>query len=135
MIRILKELYLTEFTLLYRYPFWGDAQKKARRAVSGLSVFVGLALIAIESWMQILSKTKFYIFPAWVLVLFSCALCLANDYVLVTRGHGIKFERQFDHIKKPKRVLLVASCVVIMLAFLPVFIYSIIIYRRFLYPS
>ncbi len=43
------------------------------------------------------------------------ALYFASHYILVVRGHGIKFEREFNNLKKSRKMLLVTSCAVIML--------------------
>ena len=50
---------------------------------------------------------------------------------LVTLGHGIKFEREFTHFKKSRKVLLLVSCAVLLLATTVFSICSVSAYQRF----
>jgi hypothetical protein len=55
-----------------------------------------------------------------------------NGYVLYFRGHGIKFAREFDSIKRTKRILLMVSCAVAVVAVIVLFVFSAIAHRRFI---
>ena len=59
-------------------------------------------------------------------------LCAVNHYVLVTRKHGITFEHEFTNLKKSKKVLLLTSSVVTILAAVAFFIYSAVVHRHFI---
>jgi uncharacterized membrane protein YqhA len=69
-------------------------------------------------------------------VLAFLALGFLNLYALFfcgfTFSHGIKFEREFDNLKKSRKILLVTSCVVLLLATIVFSIYSISAHRHFI---
>jgi len=77
-----------------------------------------LILGGIESYIEIHVGTRFSSFDGtlWekAAVL---ALYFANYYVLIIRGHGINFEREeFKNLKKTRKVLLILSFAVLLLA-------------------
>jgi hypothetical protein len=138
MIRFLKELYLTGFTLGFRFRIpqrfgggWGpiiDAGKGA----GFLSLITFVILMDIGDWIEIYVGTRFsFHSDPWVIRASGLALYLANYYVLVIRGHGIKFEREFDKLEKSRKILLVVSCAVLVLATIAFCIYSISAYQHF----
>ena len=132
-----KELYLTGFTLLFRIggSSW-TPRINAWRGVTGIAIIEAVILIGIEWWIEMLIGTRFsFDSDRLAIGIASVALFFANDYVLVARGHGIKYEREFNNLKKFRKVLLVASCVVIMLAVIAFFIVSVAAYRRFNHVS
>ena len=63
------------------------------------------------------------------------ALFFLNTYILIicgfTFGHGLRFEREFDNLKKGRKILLQTSCVVLLLATIMFSIYSMSVYHRF----
>jgi hypothetical protein len=137
MIRFLKELYFTSFTILYKIP-GGTPSSKSGTSVTAVAVIEGLLLAGIFSWIDIFIGKRFLLsdynshisFKLVTLILFF-ALYFANYRVLVTRGYGIKFEREFIHLKKSRKVLLLSSCVVLLLATIAFFIYSRLAYQSF----
>lgn len=116
MIRFFKELYLTAYVLLYRIP-GGTTYVKTTQAATIIMLIEWLMLAEIGSCIAILSGTRFLIFSSKLLMLISgLALYYPNYRILVIRGHGIKFEREFNNLKKSRRILLVVSCAVLLLA-------------------
>ncbi|MGO8835893.1 MAG: hypothetical protein ACLQQ0_00565 [Limisphaerales bacterium] len=137
MIRFFKDIYLTGFALLFKIP-GGDTRGKTLGSVSAVTLIEGLILAGIASWIDIFTGTRYLLSSAnslasskLVILIFVFALFSANYRVLVTRGHGIKFEREFIHIKKSRKILLVAGCAVLVVATIAFFIYSRLAYRHF----
>jgi hypothetical protein len=131
MIRLFKELYLTGFTLLFRIP-GGTHLTKVGQSIAVLTLIEWLFLAGISSWIDMfIGKRLLMNFTKPVIVIAFFALFLANQYFLFIRGHGIKFEHEFTHLKKSKRVFLQISCVLLVLATIAFFICSRLAYRRF----
>jgi len=86
--------------------------------------------MVIGTWVEIYIGERFY-FDRWVIRIAAVALYLINYYILATRGHGIKFEREFSNLKKSRKVLLLASCVVMVLVAIAVSIYSVSAYHNY----
>ena len=131
MIRFLKEIYLTAFTLLFRIP-GGNTSGKIWGAIGIIQVIEGITLVNIVFWIEILTGTRFLIFSKLACVILALALYYPNNHVLVTRGHGIKFEREFDNLKKSRKILLVMGCAVVLLAIIMFSVYSFHAYRNFI---
>jgi len=131
MFRFLKELYLTGFLLGFkfakdRWPFPVNIGK----GVAGVTLIEAFILLGIQSWIEIHRGTRFHDndWKSWIAFL---ALSLPNYYALVTLGHGIKFEREFAHLKKSKKILLLVSFTALMLATILFTIYSVSAYQHF----
>jgi hypothetical protein len=120
--QFLKELYLTGVALGFRFRApqqlgggWGPIIDTGK-GVLIVSLIVFLILKGIESCVEIHVGTRFsFDSSPWELASV-LALYYANYYLLVSRGYGIKFEREFTHLKKSRKVHLVVSCVVVVLA-------------------
>jgi len=97
-----------------------------------------LILAGIASWIDIfigirflLSDSNSVISSKLIVVVLFLALGSVNNRILVTRGHGIKFEREFNNLKKFRKNLLIASCVMLSLTAIAFFICSRLAYRHF----
>jgi hypothetical protein len=138
MTRFFKELYLTMFTIGFRFRApqrfgggWGPIID-AGKGVLLVCLIAFFILKGIESYIEFHVGTRFsFDSSKWEMAAITLALYLPNYYVLVTRGHGIKFEREFTHLKKSKKVLLLVSCAVLLLATMAFCIYSDSAYQRF----
>jgi len=133
MFQFFKELYLTAFTIFFKVggADWTPGIN-AGKGVASVALIESAFLIGIVLWIDVLVGTKsLFDIPKWAAVIAFLALCAANHYPLVARGHGITFEREFNHLKKTRKILLMASCVVIILAAIAFFIYSVSVYHRF----
>ena len=136
MIRFFKELYLTIFTLGYKSGIAGGWQRMNRRFGIIMDIGKGVFLVTIieffilegiKSYVEIHLGTRFSFLDSiqWVgAVVIAYALYLPNYYILVTRGHGIKFEREFNNLKKSRKILLVASFAILLLASIVFTVYS-----------
>ncbi len=83
-------------------------------------------------WIAILIKNRFFLeFNRWEVGIAVFAIYCVNYYVLVIRGHGISFERQFNHLKKSKQTFLQVSYLVINLISVALFIYTVYAYQHF----
>jgi hypothetical protein len=141
MFRFFKELYLTMFTVGFRLRApqrfgggWGPIID-AGKGVLVVSLIAFLILKGIKSNIEILVGKKFsFDSSPWELAAV-LALYYVNYYVLITRGHGIKFEREFTHLKQSRKVLLLASCGVLLLAAIAFSDYSRFAYFRFVYHN
>jgi hypothetical protein len=143
MIRFLKELYLTGFTIGFRLRMpeklgggWGPIVD-AGKGVGLVWLIEFFILKGIESYIEIHFGTKFYFLDStqWTnAIVITLALYLPNYYILVARRHGIKFEREeFKNLKKSRKFFLIASFVAMLLATAAFSIYSDSAYRRFLH--
>ena len=110
---------------------WGhdvDAEKGA--------IFFSLVLLInltnIKDWVEIYFGARcFYDFDRWPLWVVGVAVMFANYYLLVKRSHGIKFEREFTHLKNTRKALLLTSCALLLLATIIFSFYSDSAYRHF----
>jgi hypothetical protein len=110
---------------------------KAGGAMTIITLIEAFNLSNIMCWLDIFAGKR--ILPRFsepeVLLAF-LALGFLNLYVLFLCGftffHGIKFEREFDNLKKSRKILLVTSCVVLLLATIVFSIYSTSAHRHFI---
>jgi small-conductance mechanosensitive channel len=130
MIRFLKEIYLTLFTIFFRLRHTQSAATKAGRAIGAIVVIEGLILMSISSCIEMFIGHKFLLPKAIVLIVL-VALCFINQYILFTRGYGIKFDSEFDKMNKMKKFVLMMACLALMLIALIFFIVSTLAYSRF----
>ena len=133
MFRFFKELYLTAFVLGFRVSgsSWTPGLN-AGKGVAGVTLIEALILMGIEEWIEILVGTRFsFNSSPWALRIASLVLYFVNYYILVTRSHGIKFEGEFNNLKKSRKAILLVSCVVMILAAITVIICSVSAYHRF----
>ena len=115
MIRFFKEIYLTAFTIGFKLrapPQLGGGWGPTIDAGKGVGVvwFIEFCfLMGGRDYIEVLNKVR-YSFDSslWVKVAMIFALYIPNYYILVTRGHGIEFERGFTHLKKSRKIVLIA---------------------------
>jgi hypothetical protein len=131
-VHFLKELYLAEFASFYRINRkWASAGWSAGSGSAGVSLFVCINLVAIAGWVAILTESRLPDFPKWEGWIASFIIYLVNYYTLVIRGHGIKFEREFIHLKKSKQTFLRISCWIMEISTVVFTIFSIRAYWHF----
>ena len=133
MRRFIKELYLTAFVIFFRIArdAWSH-NVNAGKGVAGVTLIEVLLAIAIEGWIEIFFWKALPRLPQWAFFVAFFILCGANHYPLVTCGHGIVFEREFTHLKRSRKLLLVAASGGFMLAAIMFFGYSGFVHRRFI---
>ena len=94
---------------------WGP-DVDAGKGVAVISLILLINLSNIKDWIEIYVGARcFYDFNRWPRWVVGAAVFLVNLYVLVLRGHGIKFEQRFTNLTKSRKVLLVTSCAVLLL--------------------
>ena len=133
MIRFLKELYLAEFTFFYRASSksWSHGYN-AGKGAAGVSLVLFLILMGICLWIEIFTRSQFLpVLSRWETWIASLAFIVVNYYVLVIRGHGIRFEQEYNNLKKSKQTNLQVSCFVVILASAAFFIFSIFANQHF----
>ena len=130
MIRFLKDVYLAGFAIVFRLSRAKDIAYKAGSATGALTVIDWFIMIGIFGYIE-MSLDKQFMFSKPLVIIAFFALFFLNGYVLFVRGHGVKFAREFDHMEKSRRIVLVVSCTVIAVAAVVFFICSGIAYRRF----
>ena len=138
MIQFFKELYLAGFAVLFRVPRWGNTRTKIGRAVTGVALIEWLILAGISSWIDIFIGTRFLLgdsnsltLSKLIFLILFFALYFANYRILVTHGHGVEFEHEFKNLEKSKKILLMMSCVLLLVAGIAFFLYSRLAYRHF----
>ncbi len=104
----------------------------AGKGTLGVALISGAILMGIEAWIEIFVGTRFsFDTSPWAIRIAALALYFANYYALVTRGHGIKFEREFTPQKKSRKIFLLVSCAVVLPASIAFTIYSVSAYQHF----
>lgn len=141
MIRFFKEVYLTVFALGYKAGIAGGWQRMNRKFGIIMDVGKGVLLVwlieffilkGIESYIEIHVGKRFsFDSSLWAKIAISFAVYYVNYYVLVTLGHGIKFEREFNNLKKSRKILLLVSFVVLLLATIALTVCSVSDYQHF----
>lgn len=133
MIRFLKEIYLTGFTILFKLSRAKKITYKVGGAAAILTLIEWFNLLNIWLCVEMFVGKQFlphFSEPEVWLAFF--ALGFLNIYVLFVRGHGIAFEREFNKFGKSRRILLMVSCAVLLLATIVFSIYSISAHRHFI---
>ena len=141
MIRFLKDLYLTSFTLGYKSGIAGGWQRVNRRFGVKMDQGKGVLLVSlielfllkgIESCIEIRSGSRLsFDSSLGPIVVISFAIYCANYYVLIVRGHGVRFKHDFKSLERSRKVILVVGFAVLLLATIAFCIYSDSAYRRF----
>ena len=135
MVQFFKQLYLTGFVLVFKSS---RASGRTAGAVTLVALIEWLIIAGISSWIDIFIGTRFLLgnvnslaFSKIAILFLFFALYLANCHILVTRGHGIKFEHEFNNLKKSRKISLVASSCGLIVAAVAFFLYSRFAYRHF----
>ena len=124
MINLLKELYLTVFTLGFRLGKKGGWDRISMglglilnmgNGVLLISLIIIFSLSGIRQCIEIHEKNIIKIDPSWELCSV-VAIYYVNFYILVTSGYGTRFEREFDNIEKRKKKLLLISGILLVVA-------------------
>ena len=132
-MRLLKELYLTFFTIFFRIACdaWSP-EVNAGKGAAGVALVESLLLVAAGAWIEMLVGIRLLPhFPKWVIFVGVLALSVANYYPLVVYRRGIAFEKEFTHLNKSRKILLLASCFAILVSVIVFCLYSGFAYRRF----
>ncbi|HSY75113.1 MAG TPA: hypothetical protein VK810_06565 [Dongiaceae bacterium] len=130
----MKELYLAEFNSFFKAgsSSWTPGVN-AGKGVAGVTLIEWVILIVIAMWIELSAGERFLLlnFHRWQIWIATFILSFMNYYILVIRSHGIKFEREFNGLKKSKKILLIISCRVLELVTVAIFLYTISVYHRF----
>jgi hypothetical protein len=113
-------------------PNWGNPERtKSVRASAVVTLITYPILLEIACWIDMFTGKSFLLnFSAPVVGALFVVLNFASFYVLVSRGCGIKFEREFNNLKKSRRNILVTGCVILLPTIIAFFIYTISAYRH-----
>lgn len=134
MFQFFKEIYFTAFIIFFRA---GSADWtptiNASKGVAAVALIESAFLIGIASWIDIYFRIKsLFDNSKLTAILAFLILCAVNHFLLVVRGHGIKYEREFSHVTKNRKIFLVVSCVILMLASVVFFVISANAHRHFI---
>ena len=123
------------FLVLFKSSRWPTPETNAGMAVAFLTLVECFAILGIACWVDILLGTKILAeFPKWAVFIFILILCAPNYYVLVSKGSGAAFAKEFAHFGKYKRWSLLLICAMTMVAIFLFFLYSATTHRRMFYP-
>jgi len=90
-------------------------------------------LVAITGWVEIFVGKSLYLHRhLWSVRIGALALFFANHFLLVARGCGITYEREFRNLDKSRKAVLFLGCTVMLLIAVGFFIYSGMIHRSFI---
>lgn len=137
MFQFFKEIYLTAFTIFFRTggAAWTPGIN-AGKGVVGVAMIEWLVLIGLVSWIEVLVGTRFLLgISKWATIIVFLALCAANHYPLVARGHGTAFEREFASLQKSRKILLLVFCAIIIGVAIAFFVYTAQVHRAFVNHS
>lgn len=127
--RFLKEIYLTTFTMFFRISAWGP-KTSVGVSVASIAMIESCVLIGAVACADIFTRTDYLqIIPKWTVTVLVLLLFIFNHYCLVVRRSGIKFEHEFTHFKKSKKIHLVLVCTTIVLAAGAFVVYSVHLHR------
>lgn len=134
MIRFAINIYLTAFTMCFRAggSAW-SSNINIWKGVTGVALIESAFVLGTAASVSVFfDKNVLPNMSKLAVIISFLFLCATNYYLLVLRGDGIRFEREFDNHEKSMRLLLQASCVAVILGAMAFFVYSGIAYRRFL---
>jgi hypothetical protein len=117
MFKFLKEIYFTAFTIFFKVggAAWTPGIN-AGKGVTGVTMIEWALFVGVWSWIDVLDKTNtFTAVPKLAVIIAFFALWIANCYPLVVLGYGITFEREFNQLKKSKKMSLVAGFLTVLL--------------------
>jgi len=104
------ELYLSVFVLFYRIAIGWTGSAKTHAASIGLSIVEALFVLTVWTWIQLVTRTYVHI-ESWVLVVAVFAITTPTDYLVVIRGHGLKFEKEFRGFGITKQFVLYLAAI------------------------
>ena len=134
MIRYITELYLTGFAVFFRFRPNQKVSIRAGRAITAITFILWMAFLALFCIIEIFSgriflnqATKLTIIVAW----FGCYFI--NMHILYVRGHGVRFEREFDKMERSARNLLIWRFIVSVLIVITLSVLLFIAHNHFLH--
>lgn len=133
MFRFLKELYLTVFALGFKSgsSSWSP-RINAGKGVFGIAVIEGLILTSAVAWIEMSFETRFLLNTGkWTMGVVFVVLYYGNYYFLVTRGYGIRFEREFSRLEQTRKSVLIVGFILLLLITIALFYFSITDYQQF----
>lgn len=132
MLQFFKQIYLTAFTIFFRVggADWTPGIN-AGKGVAGVAMIEWLILIGTASWIDVFEGRKFLLgIPKWISIVLFLALCALNHYPLVVCGYGTHFQHEFAHLRKSRKLLLLASCALVILGAIAFFICAARVHRN-----
>lgn len=133
MFQYLKELYLATFVIFCRLSSRGWSRRMSFViSVCIISVIESSAIIGVDSYLVVSTKMRGLDISEWAFIVVLFSLIVANRYLLVVRGYGVKFDQQFTNLKRSRKLLLMTSSAAVMLAAIAFFLYSSFVYRAFI---
>jgi hypothetical protein len=95
-----------------------------------------MALLALLGLIEIYSGRKFLNqVPKLTIVIALFGLYLINMHILYVRGHGVRFEREFDKMDRPAKNLLIWRFIVCVIAVITFSILLFIAHDRFVHAN
>jgi hypothetical protein len=135
MFNFFREIYLSTFIILCKAGGW-DLRTNRAASSAVIALIESGVLMGVASLSDAFLGTKFMSnIPKWIICVAYLAICAFNHYLLIVRGNGITFEREFTHFKKSKRVLLMTCSVMMILAAIAFFLYSASVHRKLINHS
>jgi hypothetical protein len=131
MIRFLKEIYLTAFTIVFRLSRSRDVSYKAGGAVCVITLIEWFFLEGLRGYVDIILH-KNIIFSKFQVIIAFLLLFFLNGYFLFFCGYGINFNKEFDTLKKSRKSFLVVSFLILSVAAVVFGICSAIAHRHFI---
>lgn len=133
-IQFLKELHLTAFVIFFRFLRWSWTPR-TKSAIRTCAAFSAATITLIEFWFLIAAggwlEARFLEeIPKWAVGIAFLLLYAANCYSFVIRRQGPIYEREFTHLKKGKKILLLTTSITILLVAIAFFLYAMSVHRK-----
>ena len=126
--RVSRELWLSIFVLFYRISRWKGSMK-ANSAVAAPAILETLLALSALSWIEIALHQRIDV-GKWLIGVFAVVIYWANSHVLVERGSGLKFEREFSGFARVKQLALFFGAVLVTVTIGFFLYFTVTVYRQ-----
>ncbi len=132
-IQFIKEIYLTGFAILFRHARVKEIGYKVGFSIVPITVIQWFALLGIWAYVEMfLNKNYLFKFSKAVAIIAYFVLFFINVYFLFFRKHGIKFAYEFDCIGKTRKIFLIVSWVMAVIAVIAFVIFVAVAHQHFI---
>lgn len=130
-MEILKQFYLSVFLIFFRigHNSWSPIVNSAK-GVAGVTLVQIALLAAMACWVQYFNDASSSRIPMPVFYLISAVLAWVNYHLLVTRGDGVRYEKEFQTFPTRKKASALFSGIGIFLFCFGLLVFSAIIVRQ-----
>jgi hypothetical protein len=126
--RAFREVWLSIFVLFFRISRWKGSMK-ATSATAGPAMLEAVLAVSGLCWLEIVLHHRFYI-NKWLIGVLGAIIFWVNSHVLVGRGSGLKFEKEFSEFSSPKQAALFSGAALTTVAIGFFLYFTVTVYHR-----